>query len=354
MRDYGDMLAVELQRLNIATGELWIENDGTHLRAAMGAGFRLLRRALTLHHPTAVVWHYSPFAYAYRGIPLVGVLFGLVLRARGIPVVTVLHELFYPWGHRGLVGTTYALTQRVALRAVLAGSTSVIVTTEQRAAAVRRRRWGPPRASVDVVPVFSTIGEGMRRPAAEPQVLRLGVIGYGSDGAQVDLFFDALRQIPGHRTLRVVLLGAPGPASVQGRRWMRLAEVAGVGDQIEFTGVVSAPSLGAHFVACAVVVLLDKEGPTSRRTMLAAALAHGCPTVATDGPNRWDDPVDKGAVLLVPPCATALGQVLQRLLEHAPERDGIGVRAARYYQEELSLQKAGQSIAVAIAAARGL
>ena len=61
------------------------------------------------------------------------------------------------------------------------------------------------------------------------------------------------------------------------------------------------------------IALVDEEGPTSRRTMLAAALAHGRPVVATDGPNRWDAPVTEGAIVLV--------AWLSRLTHAAGDRD---------------------------------
>lgn len=339
MRDYGDLLAEELSRRGVEARAEWLPNDGDVLGDALGASMKYLRAAAGVARGSVVIWNYSPFVYAVRGVPLPGVLFGIVLRARGIPVITVLHELAYPWGRRGWAGRVFAITQRAALLPVLAGSSAVVVTTAQRAASVRRRRWLGRRTNPVAIPVFSTLGETAPRIEREPAERRIGVIGYGSDGAQPALLFAAVRRLGSLDGVRIVLLGAPGPDSREGREWMRAAALAGLEDTVVFTGEqVSIPELSASFAACDVITLVDEEGPSSRRTMLAAALAHGRATIATDGPNRWDGPIDKGAILVVTAEPVALGHALQRILDDPSERERLGERASAFYQREMSLR----------------
>lgn len=342
VRDYGHLLGEELGRKRVRATEMWVHNDGLRFLPAMAASITLLRRASSVPRGTVVVWHYSPFAYAYRGLPLPGVLLGLVLRARRRAVVTVLHELAYPWTRRGLVGAAYAATQRVALVGVVAGSTVAVVTTEQRARWLRRAWWIPRRVT-QVVPVFSTIGQEAVPPPVEEGLVRLGVIGFGSDGAKPELLFSALSKLR-HVALRIVLLGAPGSESTAGRRWMTSATLAGLQNQLEFTGVVPQPELTKCMGACAAIALIDEEGPTSRRTMLAAALSLGRPVISTHGPNCWHDAIHKGAILVVPPEADALAEALQRVLADQQERAAMGARAAGYYKSELSLEKCSRAI----------
>lgn len=354
MRDYGDLLTRELNQRGVGTQAEWLSNDGVVLGDALVASMKYLRAALSVSRGSVVIWNYSPFVYAYRGVPLPGVLFGIVLRARRIPVITVLHELAYPWGRRGFTGCVFAITQRAALLPVLAGSTAVVVTTTQRAASVHRRTWPVRRAAPLAVPVFSTLGEKASEIEREPAGHTIGVIGYGSDGAQPGLLFAAIRQLRPTEGMRIVLLGAPGPDSREGKEWIRAAATAGLQDTIEFTGgQVSIPELSASFAACDVITLVDEEGPSSRRTMLAAALAHGRATIATDGPNRWDAPVDEGAIRVVAAEPVGLGQALQRILDDPSERSTLGERASRFYQREMSLRNTADIMSALIAQVTG-
>jgi glycosyltransferase involved in cell wall biosynthesis len=332
MRDYGRDAAAELRSRGIDANEWWLENDGVTLLPGVAVSWQLLRWAAAASPDSVVVWNYSPFAYAYRGL-----LVGALLRARGVRVITVLHEIAYPWGRRGLVGRIIAIAQHAALVPVLGASTAFVVTTEERGRFLRRFSRLSRRAPIEVVPVFSTVGHGLPPEAERDCVRRIGVIGYGGDGAQPQLFFDALAHLPPPEGIRIVMLGAPGPKSPQARAWVGAAAQAGMEHAVEFTGVLESSDLAARIGACDLVALVDAEGPTSRRTMLAAALAHGRPVVATDGPNRWDAPVHEGAIVVVPPEAHAFGATIRRLSEDPEARARMGALAFKFYEREMSL-----------------
>src|SRR5207249_11527553 len=63
---------------------------------------RKLAAELAERPPRTVLLHYSVFSYSYRGMPVFvpGILAALA-RAR-IPLLTILHEFVYPWGHGGV------------------------------------------------------------------------------------------------------------------------------------------------------------------------------------------------------------------------------------------------------------
>jgi glycosyltransferase involved in cell wall biosynthesis len=339
MRDYGRLVAAGLRDRGFDASEWWLEAGGADLRQGLGAAARLLGQARRVPRGSVVLVNYSPFAYAFRGIPLPGILLGIVLRARGIPVVTVFHEIAYPWGRRGLAGRVFSLAQHAALLPVLLGSTALLVTTEERARFLRRYGRLGRRRPVHLAPVFSTLGqqepsEGLPGPAGT-----IGVIGHGADGAQPALFFAAVRGLRPGPPERIVLLGAPGRHSPAGQQWLRTARHAGLEGAVDFTGVLDPEELGRRIAACDVVVLVDDEGPSSRRTMLAAALAHGRPVVASDGPSRWDAPVEAGAIVVVPAEAGALGAALQRLTDDAAARASTGALAFAFYEREMSLAR---------------
>jgi len=359
--DYGHLLNQALRREGLTVDEHWSVNPATSFGGSARATVHHLARARAIPSDSATLWHYSSFAYGVRGIPLPGVLFGLLVRARGGTVITVVHEAVYPWGRRGWRGGLQAITQRIALFWVLLGSNAVVVTTSARAEAFRHLRW-PHSRTVSYLPVFSTIGE-----PAEPAVLRehpvppvIGVLSHSSEGARADLLFQVLERLrrlgpeqsserddgpdrPSWRhddsiVPRVVLLGAPGPSSPGGRRWSDLARRRGMDRHLEFTGVVAEGELGSNLEACDLLVLLDPDGPTSRKTTLAAGLAHGMPIVALDGSDRWTDLVERGAVVVVPgepgPFALALGD----LLDSAERRRRLGLAARSFYRERMRLE----------------
>ncbi len=346
VRDYGRILNQELRRRGLTIDEHWLENTGDVASDALRVSAQLLWLGVSLPSGRPVVWHYSPVAYGFRGLPAVGVLMASILRMRGCPVVTVLHELAYTYrpGSDGPRGRFMALVQGVALRVVLAGSQNVIVSTEQRRAAVEHRRGGRSRG-VHVIPVFPTIPCHGRivKPRHEGPLI-LGVPAYAGDGVRPDLLIAALPLLGGPADARVVLLGAPGCESPDGRRWARLASEQGMLERLEFTGVVEPDELSRRFSACDVIVLMNEEGPSSRKTSLAGSLALGMPVVSLDGFNRWDAPVEAGAVLLVRNDPVSLAAALVELRDSPAQRADLSARAIAFATRHMSVAAAAESL----------
>lgn len=352
VRDYGEVLAAELRRIGVDSSTRWVANTGDHALQAIRATAELLGAAWRVTPSGPVVWHYSPVAHGYRGLPGPAVLLGLVLRARGCGVVTILHELAYTHrpGVDGVGGRLRSAAQRLALRAVLGGTTVAVVTTTRRADWLKTftKDQGPP---VEIIPVFPTIPvvASPRGPCGDSFVI--GVPGYVGDGVRPDLLLDAVRALGAAGAsgveggVRVVLLGAPGPDHPAGRRWVELAAARGVAGALEFTGPTTARQLSQSYSACSVIALVNEEGPSSRKTTLAAALAHGLPVVSLDGGNRWDEAIRAGALLVVPPGAAALAAELARLRDAPSAREALG-RAARTFAElHLAPAKAAETVA---------
>ncbi len=343
VRDYGRLLAEALRQRGFAVTELWFVNDERRLRSALPASARLLLAAMRLSRTDTALWHYSPFAYAARGVPLVGVLFGLIVRARRGRVVTVLHELAYRGGTGGR-SRVIALAQWLALRVVILGSNELVVTTEQRALALGRLRVARGRP-VHVVPVFSTIGASPSRSEPTDGRFTIGVLGHSGDGVRSDLLIDALNRLGPKRNLRLLLLGSPDQASASGRDWEQRARETGLTTGVEFSGIVDVEDLGREVRSCHVIALVNEEGPSSRKTTLAGALGNGVPTVSLDGPNRWSDLVDAKAVLAVPPDAGALADALDQLYRSPERRRELGRRGHAFYQDRMGIEQASDVLA---------
>lgn len=349
VRDYGDLLAGELVRRGMAVEVQALPAGGRGLGSCLGAAWRLLCHAGSVPDGAVVVWSYSAFAYGWRGVPLPGVAFGLALRLRGRRVVTVLHEAATPW-QPGIKRWLIAASQRLALPLVVLGSSVVVATTYRRAA------WLSPLATVlrrrvHVVPVFSNI------PVLEGAP---GISGDGEGGggggdvvvlchrwkeARGEVLLEAVRILNRSAPVRVVLLGAPEPSSPSGREWQAAAAAWGVVDHVKQTGPVSAEEFSRRLQNCAVVVLVNADGPNTRRSTLASAVAHGCAVVALDGPERWDRLTGEGAVWVVPPDGAALAAAVEELLSRPEARRALGLRAAAFYQRHLSLGLAGDAFA---------
>ena len=343
---YGRLLALELRRRGFNVHEHWVVSEGRYWRQAVAASGQFLRLACSTPGDTSVIWNYSSFAYGYRGLSLGGVFFGVVLRFRGSKVVTVLHELTYPFGRRGWRGNVQALAQRLALQPVLAGSDVAVVTTAQRARSLSRRRW-PARLTVHTAPVFSTIGAPEQitwGPAvgSEPVV---GVLNSTGDGARPDVIVGALARVPGSCRPSLVLLGSPGPRHPAAKHWSEEAERRGVADRVMFSGVVSEPELRRRIESCDVIVLPNDHGPSGRRTTLGAALAHGIPTIALDGPERWQELAEADALEIVPPEEAAVAAALRQILGSPVRQKELSANGRAFYERHMAVELLGELMA---------
>jgi len=204
------------------------------------------------------------------------------------------------------------------------------------------QRRGTP---VYTVPVFCTIPPiDVPAPQDLPQPPVIGIIAYSGDGARPDVVVHALKRMK-RQDVQALLLGSPGSASPEGHEWQRLAGDADLAARLQFSGVVPSEELSRLLFASDVIVFANEKGPSSRRTTLAAALAHGRPTVAIDGPGRWQEAVEEGAVRIVPPEAECLSVVLDELLGSAEERGRMSAAAAKFYDHYMSIDCAAEAFA---------
>lgn len=350
MRDYGELLATDLRRRGRRATVAWRLNDGRRLAMGLGANLRFLGLALRLPRGADVVWNYAPIAMGWRGLPGPGVLFGVLARARGVRVVTVLHEVAPRWTGQPWTVKVSAVVSSVLLAPILAGSDAVVVTTEQRhrrlAPFLRRR--GTPLVFLPVFSNFPVAPDDVDQGDGFPVV----VVDHGADYARPDVVVDAVARLrrTGRGDGRLVLLGSPGPGSPSGRRWTELAERAGLDGALSFSGILPYLDFSRVLLSAGAVVLPNGQGPSCRKGTLAAAVSHGCPVVSIDGPLRWDRLVEAGAVTVVPPDGAALAAALAELRDDPAARERAGRRARAFYEAEMSLERVGDGIAALLAA----
>jgi len=271
----------------------------------------------------------------------------VVLRRLGLPVVLFAHELAYPWGRRGWRGAVQAVSQRAVLIPLLRSSAAAIVTTTDRARWLRTRWWLPPTA-VTLAPVFATITPDPSSRAVVPVPGRIGLFGFGAEGLAVELVTGTVADIARRSPqAHLALIGAPGPSSAAGAQWRQAAAAAQC--PLTFTGEDDEAGLSRALAACEVFVLADPAGPTTRKTTLAATLAHGKPVVAFDGPDTWWPFVDGGAVAVVT-SARGLEDEIYRFLSDPAARSIAGARAKQFSDTHLSPDATVSAVSKAIAA----
>ncbi len=394
VRDHAEVLAEALERQQVACSLHWLARGESHLahsdgssvrandfpgrgddspargdgslargagalaqaHAEVGAWTRRLADELEHERPDAVLWHYSVFAYAYRGLPLFVPPTLAVLRRAGVPVVTVMHEPAYPWLQGGLRGCAWAATHRAVLAPVVRASAAVLVTADFRAQWLTSRPW-LPRRPVAVAPVFSNLPAptpsaqppANRATPADPSANRatptVGLFGYAFEQSSIALVLDALRLLRDRGcAVRLTLLGAPGPSSAAGRAWSAAAESRGVASQLSLSGVLSAQALSDALAACEILLYADPTGPASRKGTLAASLGSGRPVVALEGRRRWPELLGSGAAHVAPRSRRALAESIETLLGDEDTREALGARGRAFAGHTMSSAHAAEVV----------
>jgi len=347
VRDYAAVLTEGILALGDSVSTHWLtrtQASAAATRAEIVRWARELERELRAEAPDAVLLHYSVFPYSYRGVPVFVPRVLRALRASRAPVISLLHEVAYPFRHRGWRAKLWAVSQRALLIDVMRASAAVLVTADFRSAWLSSRPWLPKRA-IGLAPVHSALPPPRSRFREDGQGRRLGLFGYAYQGAVVSLVLDGLRALrESHPEARLTLLGAPGADSGPGEEWLALARERGVADAVSFSGTLPAQELSDAIAACEVLLFADEGGPASRKSSLAAALASGRPVVAIDGPRRWQELVDAHALSLAAPVPDALARAVRELLEDREAREALGACGQRFAGERMSAARGARAV----------
>lgn len=350
VRDHGELLAAGLAAEGLEPGWHWLTRQAASLpavRAEFAQWTQRLRSELGEERPDAVVLQYSVFSYSYRGFPLFVPAVLEAAASSGAPVVGLLHEFIYPRG-RSLKGEAWALSQAIALRAVVARCSALVVTAPSRAEWLATRRWLPRRELV-LAPVYSNLPPPRPAAAQAGASERIGLFGYAYEGAAMALVLDTLALLRAQRPeARLMLLGAPGAASPAAEVWRAAAEERGVAEALSFSGVLPAQELSDALAGCDVLLHPEPSGPTSRKGTLAGSLASGTAVLALDGPRSWSDLLEARAVAVADPNPAALAAALDQLLADDAAREQLGTRGRSFHDSAMSVQRTARSVAATI------
>jgi glycosyltransferase involved in cell wall biosynthesis len=348
VRDHAFLLAQALDRENVSCSMHWHSSTGSSLAARSRESrhwTRTLEAELGDGRFDAILLHYSVFSYSYRGVPLfVHPSVASLRGAAGAPIVTIMHEIAYPWRLGGMRGTLWAASQRAALIELVRASSALVVTADFRAEWLRSRRWLPARP-VAVAPVFSNLPRSSVRPDGHPAEPTAGIFGYALDPATVSLVLDALRRLRDRGIpLRLLLLGAPGLGSPPAAMWAGEAESRGLRDALSISGVLAAQDLSDALAASDVLLFADRTGPVSRKGTLAGSLASGRPLVVLEGQREWPQLSEAQATAVVPRASASLAEVLEDLLRDQGARDALGARGRTFAEHEMGVARSAEIV----------
>jgi glycosyltransferase involved in cell wall biosynthesis len=265
---------------------------------------------------------------AYRMSPFVHFLPDAL---RGVPFVTVFHDLRHPY----LFPKAGRLRDAIVMRLARASS-GVVVTNHEDAARIAHL----PRTCL--IPIGSNIlahvddASAWRAHAgADQDTALIGYFGLINQSKGVDTLLGALRRLldSGVRA-RLLLIGAVAghsdPSNITYARQMeaRIADLH-LSDHIARTGYVGEQDAAGYLAACDVIALPFADGASYRRGSLMAAIRLGCPIVTTHPVVPVPTFVHGETMYLVPPGAEgALAEGLRAVLDDARLRDRLRRGAA--------------------------
>ena len=246
-----------------------------------------LARAVTAWAPREAWLQYTSqmFGASRLGSPAMAWL-ARRLRASGIRVQLVAHELFIPWSARPDLMLGAAL-QRAWLSALLSGSERAVVTTPSRLEAIRRFPRGREEGFARVVPVGANALPVERQTSGR---FLLGTYSTLSAGKRFDVVLRAFASVAARLPdAGLVVIGDLGDArSARLRRFRRAVSRHPAASRIEMTGRLSLRGVSERVAALDVFLFPTDTGASTRSGTLPLALGTGVPVIAVGGIETSD------------------------------------------------------------------
>lgn len=322
-------------------------------------GGEALLAALKEDPPDAIVLHYTDWIY---GHPMVTWLPTLVDELGPRPrFITLFHNhihLALPEGAGQTAAGVRGWWQRQRglhwHGSLLRKSDNIVVLAEWH------RRWlielePECESRCATVPVFSFLSPtGQSRKQCrkamdfDSRSFWISFYGYVYGDKDLSTLFRAVALLRGRgEDARVLMIGgAPEGREKYDSEWRRLAEEAGIAGFVRSLGRHSSfaeePSVALS--ACDVCVLPFRGGAGTRRSSLAAALAHGVPVLSTLGPETPHELLDRdGLILFRPGDSLGLARELETLLQDEGKRARHSEGALQLHAECFSFERAMES-----------
>jgi glycosyltransferase involved in cell wall biosynthesis len=253
------------------------------------------------------------------------------LRARGVPIVTTVHE-YWPPASSSFKRAVWRWLCKRALAAVAARSSRLVATTPYAAGHLANARIAPADKFA-VIPVPTNIPpSAAAKPEAEPPALVMFGQPYVLDRAVVlGLARWIESQSPRPRWIWIAR-----SVSEMKKFWQEI----GAPPVVEIHGELPASDVSALIAQGSIGLGVYDDGVSTRRTTLTALLAHGLPIAGLDGRYTDGRLRNSGAFLLTPlGDAPALIANVQKLLADADLRSSLASAACRLHASDFTWRR---------------
>jgi glycosyltransferase involved in cell wall biosynthesis len=297
-----------------------------------------------------LIIQWVPHGFGYRSMNLgFCIWIWKLAKLRGYRIELVVHEPFLMFGEGSWKQDAAAVIHRVMIILLLQAVTRAWISIPAWEQKLRPWCLGRP-LRFEWLPVPSNIlpvaGIDSTANAAGEDPLLIGH--FGTYGTQIrELLRTLLLDILRHENITVVLLG-------RGSEKFRKECAAELGEsarRVIAKGVLADAELSTHLNSCHLMIQPFVDGVSSRRSSVMAALAHGLPLVTTEGPATEDIWRKSRAVHLVNAGDTsAFIRAVSALANDPAERQRLGKRGKRLYDEEFSIERTLERVTAAIPA----
>ncbi len=286
---------------------------------------RGLRRRAKRWRGTWVLVQYTALAWSTRGFPLRFPRVLKTLKAAGVHVGVVFHDVEPYSGTRVIDGLRRRAQLRVMLEALRICDAAVFTVPMEKISWIKSQL-----AKGCFIPVganLPTAGEANSRKGISTgdklSVAVFGITGGESGRKEIELIVEAVRFAVAHvGNLRLIVLGRNAQsAEAEFRKSFRDSAV-----ELHVLGVLSEEGVVRSLSVSDV--LLFVRGPIStRRSSAIAGIACGLPVIASAGPETGPPITEAGLALFSPQRKGDLGDVLLRVLKDEHYRASLAQRS---------------------------
>lgn len=285
---------------------------------------------------STILIQYVPHGYGWKAMNIAFCCWLATLRKSDVRVM--FHEVAFPfkpgqpWKH-DLLALVHRLMAWGILRSVRHSFTSIKEYRELLG------RLGPPKASIDLLRIFSNVSfctdTGNRDSTqCEVRVKHEHVVGvFSSFGIEIcrplEIVLPRLLENP---RLGVLLIG-PASSFIQHicDRFPSFKE------RIATTGRLNPFEVGSYLQRCDVLLQVYPDGACATRGTLLAALASGVPVVSTVGPMTDPVFIENRAMALAENNPDAIRNAVERLLMDRTAARELGARGLQVYEQHFGL-----------------
>lgn len=286
---------------------------------------RSLRRRAKGWKGTWVVVQYTALAWSKRGFPLRFSRVMRILKAAGVRLAVVYHDV-EPFAGTRLIDRLRRRAQLRAMRDAMDLADAAILTVP-----MEKLSWTRPQDTRAVfIPVganFPTTGEAVSRKGiasgGKLSIAVFGVTGGRDTSKEINEIAEAVRfAAPQVKPLRLVVLGRNSKeAEAELRNRMN-----GIAVELQVLGVLSSENVVRSLSGCDVLLFVRGRIST-RRSSAIAGIACGLPVIASEGPETSPPITDAGVALYSQQRKGDLGQVLLHVLQDEHYRASLAQRS---------------------------